>query len=159
MCQFLIGNQWHAITWFYEWILKSGEGVEVQEQDTRSLLTRSQMICALRYRDKRSKLSKIPPLWIVLWSRMIWSWPSVTFGGYRFFLQARIWFKDQLRMLQRAQIMWKNNLVIQQLTDEMELAVTYSIPKDFFSQELWISKVPGATGYSTCRLCQVDILN
>ena len=49
-------------------------------------------------------------------------------------------------MLKRARIMWKNNLVIQRLTDEMVFAVTYSIPEDSFSQELWISKVPGATG-------------
>ena len=60
--QFLNGIQCHAITWFYEWILKSVEGVEVQVQDASSALTRSQMICALRYRDERSKLSQIPPL-------------------------------------------------------------------------------------------------
>ena len=41
VCQFLNGNQWHVITWFYEWILKSVERVEVQEQDARSALTRS----------------------------------------------------------------------------------------------------------------------
>ena len=104
------------------------------------------MICALRYRDERSKLSKIPPPWIVLWSRMIGSWPSLTFGGCRFVLQARIWFKDQLRMLQRAKIMWNDNLVIQRLSDEMEFAVTYSIPDVSFTEELWISKVPGASG-------------
>ena len=43
--------------------------------------------------------------------------------------------------------MWKDNLVIQWLTDEMEFFVTYSIPEDSFSQELWISSVPGATGF------------
>ena len=91
------------------------------------------MICALRYRDERYKLSKIPPPWIVLWSRMIGSWPSLTFRGCRFVLQARIWFQDQLRMLQRAKIMWKDNLVIQRLTDEMEFAVTYiQYPRGFF---------------------------
>ena len=52
-------------------------------------LTRSQMICSLRYRDEHSKLSKIPPPSIVLWSRMIGSWPSVMFGGSRFALQAQ----------------------------------------------------------------------
>ena len=134
VCQFLNGNKWHGVTWFYEWILKSLEGVEVQEQDARSALTRTQMICALTYRDKRSK-----PLWIVLCSRMVGSWASITFGGCRFVLQERICFKDQLRMLQRALIMWNNNLVIQQLTDEMEFAVTYSIPDDSLSQVLWIS--------------------
>ena len=61
VCQFLKGNQRHAVTWFLEWILKSMEGVEVQENDARSAATRSQMICALRYRDERSKLCKIPP--------------------------------------------------------------------------------------------------
>ena len=70
VCQFLNGNQWQGVTWFYEWILKS-LGVKVQEQDARKALTRSQMIPSLRYQDERSKLSKIPPPWIVLWSRMI----------------------------------------------------------------------------------------
>ena len=49
-------------------------------------------------------------------------------------------------MLQRAWIMWNNNLVIQRLTDEMKFSVTYSIPDESFSQELWISWVPGAVG-------------
>ena len=53
---------------------------------------------------------------------------------------------SRLRMLQRAQMTWKGNLVIQHLTDEIEFAVTYSILDDSFAQELWISKVPGATG-------------
>ena len=148
VCQFLSGNQRHAITWFYEWILKPIEGVEVQEDDARRAVTRYQMICAVRYRDERSKLCKISPLWIVLWSRMVVSWPSVTFGGCRFVLQARLWFKDQLRMLQRAKIMWDDNLVIQRLADEMEFAVTYSIPDVFFAEELWISAVRGASGLS-----------
>ena len=38
VCQFLNGNQWHAITWFYERILKSVEGIEVQENVTRRAL-------------------------------------------------------------------------------------------------------------------------
>ena len=100
----------------------------------------------MRYWDERSKLSKIPPLWIVLWSRMVGSWPSITFEGCRCVLQGRIWLKDQLRMLQRAWIMWNNNLVIQRLTEEMEFAVTYSIPDNSFSQELWVSQVPGSVG-------------
>ena len=93
---------------------------------------------------------------------MVGSWPSLTLGGCRFVLQAKIWFKDQLRMLQRAQIMWNDNLVIQQLSDEMEFSVTYSIPDDSFAQELWISKVPGATGlllpktYNTRWISQVE---
>ena len=124
VCQFLNENQWQWVTWFYEWILKSLEGVEVKEQDPRDALTRSQMICSLRYQDERSMLSKIPPPWIILWSRMVGSWPSIAFGGCRFVLQARIWFEEQLRMLQRARIMWNNNLVIQRLTIEMEISLT-----------------------------------
>ena len=112
------------------------EGVEVQENDARKAATRSQMTCALRYRDERSKLCKTPPPRIVLCSRMLGLWPSPTFGGCRFALQARLWFKDQLRMLQRAKIMWDNNLVIQRLSDEMEFAVTYSIPEVYFADKL-----------------------
>ena len=129
-------------------MLKSLEGVEVQEDDARKAMTRSQMVCALRYRDERSKLCKIPPPWIVLWSRMLGSWPSITFGGARFVLQARLWFKDQLRMLQQAKIMWDDDLVIQRMSDEMEFAVTYSIPDVYFIDELWISAVQGATALS-----------
>ena len=44
--------------------------------------------------------------------------------------------------------MWDDNLIIQHLSDEMEFAVTYSIPGMYFSEELWISKVPGALGLS-----------
>ena len=148
VCQFLKGNQWHAITWFYEWILKSLEGVEVQENNARKAATCSQMVCALRYRDERSRLCKIPPPWIVLWSRMLGSWPSVTFGGCRFALQAKLWFKDQLWMLQRAKIMWDDDLIIQRMSYEIEFAVTYSIPDIYFADELWISAVRGATALS-----------
>ena len=108
------------------------------------------MISALRYRDECSKLCKILPPWIVLWSRMVGSWPSVTFGGCRFVLQASLWFKDQLQMLQRAKIMWDDNLVIQGMSDEMEFAVTYSININdvYFADKLWISAVRGATALS-----------
>ena len=77
VCQFLNGDQLHRVTWFYEWILKSLEGVEVHETDARAALMRSQMICSLKYRDKGSKLSKIPPPWIILWSRMVYSNPRL----------------------------------------------------------------------------------
>ena len=33
VCQFLNGDQLLGVTWFYEWILKSLEGVEVHEQN------------------------------------------------------------------------------------------------------------------------------
>ena len=49
-------------------------------------------------------------------------------------------------MLQRARIMWDDNFVIQRLSDDMEFAVTYSIPDVYFAEELWISRVPGASG-------------
>ena len=42
--------------------------------------------------------------------------------------------------------MWNNNLVIQRLFNEMEFSVTYRIPDESLSQELWISRVPGALG-------------
>ena len=54
-------------------------------------------------------------------------------------------------MLQRAKTLWDDNLVIQSLSDEMEFAVTYSIPDVYFAEELWITKVPGASGLSRPR--------
>ena len=45
-------------------------------------------------------------------------------------------------MLQRAKIMWDDDLVIQCMSDEMEFAVTYSIPDIYFVDELKISALP-----------------
>ena len=42
--------------------------------------------------------------------------------------------------------MWDDNFVIQHLSDDMEFAVTYSIPDVDFAEELWISRVHGASG-------------
>ena len=72
----------------------------------------------------------------------------MTFGGCRFALQARLWYKDQLWMLQRAKIMWDDDFVIQRMSDKMKFAVTYSIPDIYFADELWISAVGGATALS-----------
>ena len=36
----------------------------------------------------------------------------------------------------------------------MEFAVTHSIPDDSFAGELWISKIPGATGLLLARRSQ-----
>ena len=38
--------------------------------------------------------------------------------------------------------------MIQRMSDEMEFAVTYSIPDIYFDDELWISAVRGATALS-----------
>ena len=89
---------------------------------------------------------------------VVGSWPSITFGGCRVVLQARTWFKDQLRMLQRARIMWNNNLVSQRLTNKMEISVTYSIPEESFSQESWVSRVPGAVGLHRSQILPVGYL-
>ena len=96
---------------------------------------RSQMTCALRYREECSKLSKVPPPCIVLWSR-IGSWPSITFGGCRFAFQVKIWFMDQLRMLQKAKIIWDNDIVIQWLSDDMEFDVKFKITDEILDKEL-----------------------
>ena len=49
VCQFLNADRLRGVEKFYEWILKSLEGVEVQENDARAALSRSQMICSLQY--------------------------------------------------------------------------------------------------------------
>ena len=42
--------------------------------------------------------------------------------------------------------MWDNDLVIQRLSDDMEFDITYSIQDVYFAEELWISRVSGASG-------------
>ena len=49
--------------------------------------------------------------------------------------------------------------MIQSLSDEMEFAVTYSIPDESLAEELWISKVPGTTGLLRPRTIPGGYLN
>ena len=51
-------------------------------------------------------------------------------------------------MLKRAKIMWDEDLIIHRMSDEIEFAVTYSIPDKYFADELWISAVRGETALS-----------
>ena len=45
--KFLYDDQWRSAEWFYEWIIKSLEGVDVHETTARAASMRSQMICTL----------------------------------------------------------------------------------------------------------------
>ena len=55
--------------------------------------------------------------------------------------------------------MWDDNLVIQRLSDEMEFAVTYSIPDLYLAEELWIAAVRGASGLSRPQMVPGGYLN
>ena len=78
-----------AVSWILEWIVKSLEEVELLPDADEKASTRVELLSALRFRNSRNKIDKSPPPYIIIWTKLIWSWPSIVNGGCRFVLQAR----------------------------------------------------------------------
>ena len=49
-------DQFSAVTWFLDWVLRSLEGVEVYQITEEEAETRTAMIKSLRFRDDHDKL-------------------------------------------------------------------------------------------------------
>ena len=112
LCWYLETDQFGAVSWFLDWILKSLEGVEVYQVAEEDALTRAEMVRSLRFRNARDKLDSEPPVYIRIWAGLLGLWPSVTNGGCRVLIQARDWFMDQMGSLFRAKISWSNDVMI-----------------------------------------------
>ena len=56
LCWYLESDQFSAVTWFLDWVLRSLEGVEVYQIAEEEAETRAAMIKSLRFRDDHDKL-------------------------------------------------------------------------------------------------------
>ena len=65
------------------------EGVELHPDADKKASTRVELLSALRVRNSRNKIDKSTPPYIIIWTNLIGSWPSIVNGGCRFVLQAR----------------------------------------------------------------------
>jgi len=97
VCAYLRCEQEEAVKWFLDWLVLSLEGVEFHADAESRAETREEFLYLLRFRDARDKLCPSPPKYIVLWTRLLGSWPSITHGGCRFLIQCREWFMVQIR--------------------------------------------------------------
>ena len=106
VCTYLKCEQEEAVNWFLDGSVLSLEGVEFHAHAEIITKTREELLYSLRFHDARDNLCSSPPKYIVLWTRLIGSWPSITHGGCRFLIQCREWFMVQIRILAGANIQW-----------------------------------------------------
>ena len=78
-----------------------------------------------------------PPPYIVLWSKLIGDWPSITNGGCRFALQARFKFLDQVRILAKSNITWNHGRILLCPAYEVHLYATFGVSMNLFQDTVW----------------------
>ena len=61
VCRTLKMEQYGAVSWILEWILKSLEGVELHQDADEKSCSRAELLPALRFQDSRNKNDKQPP--------------------------------------------------------------------------------------------------
>lgn len=112
VCRYLECDQLAAVNWFLDWLVLSLEETEFHPDSEDRAVTRIDLLKSLRHRDSRDKLASGPPPYIMIWTRLLGSWPSITQGGCRFLIQCREWFLVQIRILARARLQWMDNRVL-----------------------------------------------
>ena len=55
VCKILGTEQWGAVSWILEWIVKSLEGVDLNHDADKKSSTREELLLALRFRNFRNK--------------------------------------------------------------------------------------------------------
>ena len=68
LCRYLRCNQKETANWFFEFLMVSLEGVEYHQKAEEEAETKEDMICSLRYRNKREKLCDFSPPLVFLWT-------------------------------------------------------------------------------------------
>ena len=147
VCWYLKCEQEEVVKWFLDWLILSLEGVEFHADAESRAETREELLYSLRFRDARDKLCSTPPKYIVLWTRLIGSWPSITHGGCRFLIQCREWFMVQIRALARANIQWMDGRVLRVPTEaDLEYA-RFGMTSEQIGFQSWTEPAPGAWGW------------
>ena len=61
-------KRFQTANWFFEFLMVSLEGVEYHQKAEEEAETKEDMICSLRYRNKREKLCDFSPPLVFLWT-------------------------------------------------------------------------------------------
>ena len=98
-----------------------------------------------------SILSDHPPNRIKIWAKLVGDWPTLTSGGCRFALQARMKFITQMEMLRRINYTWRFELVLPEITQELREYARFGISKTMLKRVIWMEEVPESRGFELCR--------
>ena len=115
------------------------------------------LINSLRFRMvDGSILSDHPPNRIRIWSRLVGNWPTITSGGCRFMLQARIKFIKQMEMLRRINFVWRFNLILPEISQEFREYARFGISRAIIKRVIWSEEVPESQGFELSRPESLD---
>ena len=158
LCRYLKCNQKTAADWFLDLVLMTLEGVEFHQGVEESAVTREEMILSLRYRDERDKLAEFPPPMVRLWTSILGEWPSPTYGGCRYLLQARDWFIRQMEVLAEARVRWSSGSALEPPGEEDRIYSRFNLSLEGVSSETWKSPVDGIRGLKRPEVIGVSVL-
>ena len=151
-CKYLDASQVKFSSFFMDWLRSSLEGVEVSIDKMKEAGSRKGLIKSLRFRmADGSILSNHPPNRIKIWSKLIGDWPTLTSGGCRFALQARVKFISQMEMLRRINYTWRFGLILPEISQELREYARFGISRTMLKRVIWTEEVPESRGFELCR--------
>ena len=151
-CKYLNSGQLKFTLFFMDWLKSSLEGIEVCPEKMREAGSRKGLIKSLRFRMvDGSILSDHPPNRIKIWSKLVGNWPTITSGGCRFTLQARIKFIKQMEVLRRINFVWRFNLVLPVISQEFREYARFGISRAILKRVIWTEEIPESQGFELCR--------
>ena len=159
VCWYMKCEQEEAVKWFLDWLVLSLEGVEFHADAESRAVTREELLYSLRFRDAKDKLCSSPPKYIVLWTRLIGSWSSITHGGCRFLIQPREWFLVQIRTLARANIQWMDDRILR-VPNEADLEYArFGMTSEQIGFQSWTEPVSGSWGFARPSSITVPLID
>ena len=140
-------EQWPVVEWFMRLITKSLDGAEVHEEDFKKAMTRVELIRCIRFRfGEGCPLMSEPPPRVEMWCSLLGDWPTVTKGGCRFIIQARIWFMQQVKVFVANKFRGKDGKIVPEIKNRTGLYSGFGIEKEILEVTNFEEKVPGAVG-------------
>jgi len=151
-CKYLECSQVEFTAFFMDWTRTSLEGVEVNADAAQAAGSRKGLIDSLRFRlVDGSILSDHKPNRIRVWKKLIGGWPTITSGGCRFLLQARIKFIHQVELLKRLNYPWRFGLTLPDVSQELREYARFGISRSVLKKVIWTEEVPESTKLEMVR--------
>ena len=142
-CKYLECSQVEFTAFFMDWTRSSLEGVDVHADTAQSAGSRKGLIDSLRFRlVDGSVLSDHQPNRIRVWKKLVGEWPTITSGGCRFLLQARIKFIHQMEVLRKLNYPWRFDLKLPEVSQEFREYARFGISRSVLKKVIWTEEVP-----------------
>ena len=136
-CHFGQCYQLDVIRWFLRMVVESLSGLEVHPAAVKQAVSRADLVRCIRTRVGSSKLSSGHPPQMQMFLEMLGQWPSITCGGCRFLIQARMWFCEQMEVLVRYGVGAGCDLLIRKVNEGDRKYAVYGVSMAILSKVMW----------------------